>query len=247
MEVQPAPVAAAPEAEIADFDLSIDEPVSAAPVEASAEAPALAEEEVDLSDEWESISQEAIDAAAKTVAAPPAAHVAPVEATPEDEAFFEIEEPAASEARALFRLRLRWKRKRRFRSTPSVSEAIPSRGRRRNCTFRRRSPCDAGRSRSRSRAGSDCRACCGRAVRTIAASEAAPEAAAEPVEEPVDEFEFDLVPAGSDLDAPIAPAPKSPMTADQFLSDLSAELGADSEPASAHRFDFMRTSRIRMA
>jgi len=35
------------------------------------------------------------------------------------------------------------------------------------------------------------------------------------------------------LDEPVAAAPKSPMTSDQFLSDLTAELGAVSEPVPA--------------
>ncbi len=59
------------------------------------------------------------------------------------------------------------------------------------------------------------------------AAEAAP---AEPVTEAADEFEFELVPADGDSKEPAAAAPKSPMTSDQFLSDLAAELGTDGEP-----------------
>ncbi len=232
VEVQPAPVAAAPpEPEIADFDLSIDEPVSAAPLEASAEAPTLAEEEVDLSDEWESISQEAIDAAAKTVAAPPAAHVAPVEATAEDEAFFEIEEPAASEAAAAVSTEAPVEAQAAVPQVPSVSETIPVEAAEETVLFDEEVP--ATLEETVHAAAPEATPEPVAAEEPVVASEAAPEAPSEPVEEPVDEFEFDLVPAGSDLDAPIAPAAKSPMTADQFLSDLSAELGTDSEPATA--------------
>jgi len=235
VEVAPAPVAAVPEAEIADFDLSIDEPVSAAPVEASAEAPALAEEEVDLSDEWESISQEAIDAAAKTVAPPPAAHVAPVEATPEDEAFFEIEEPAAGEVTGVVSAEAPMEAQAAVPQSPSVSEAIPVEAAEETVLFDEEVPATLEEAvhAAAPEATAEPVAAEEPVVLSEAASEAAPEAPVEPIEEPADEFEFDLVPAGSDSDAPIPPAPKSPMTADQFLSDLSAELGADSEPAPA--------------
>jgi pilus assembly protein FimV len=235
VEVAPAPVAAVPEPEIADFDLSIDEPVSAAPVEASAEAPALSEEEVDLSDEWESISQEAIDAAAKTVAAPPVAHVAPVEATPEDEAFFEIEEPTAGDVAGVVSAEAPMEAQAAVPQSPSVSEAIPVEAAEETVLFDEEVPATLEEAvhAAAPEATAEPVAAEEPVVLSEAASEAAPEAPVEPIEEPADEFEFDLVPAGSDSDAPIPPAPKSPMTADQFLSDLSAELGADSEPAPA--------------
>jgi pilus assembly protein FimV len=227
----PAPVAAAPEPEIAEFDLSVAEPEAEPAVVAQTDAPALLEEEVDLSEEWESISQEAIDAAAKAVAGTPAAPAAPaaqsapvVGETAEDEAFFEIEEPAPGEipgiVAAVAPLEVHATAP-KAHETPAVTEAVPVEAAEETVLFAEEAP-------QLAEVGSQ--------PEVAAAEEAVPAsepAMQEPVAETADEFEFDLVPAGSESDEPVAPAPKSPMTSDQFLSDLSAELGADPEPVPA--------------
>ena len=227
----PVPVAAVPE--IADFDLSVVEPEAEIEVVGHAEAPtSAAEEEVDLSDEWESISQEAIDAATKTVAAPPAAHTAHVEETAEDEAFFEIEEPAASETQSVVAAETpAHAAAPEAQETPAVADVVATDVPEDAMLFEEEAPAAPVEAVQAAKAESQPEHQRPAAVEeSVVASEVAAE---EPVVELADEFEFDLVPAGSDLDEPVAPAPKSPMTADQFLSDLSAELGADPEPASA--------------
>jgi len=229
----PAPVAAAPEPEIAEFDLSIGEPEAEAAVVAQADAPALLEEEVDLSDEWESLSQDAIDAAAKAVAGAPAAptaQAAPVGETAEDEAFFEIEEPAAGEipgiVAAVAPLEVHAAAP-EVHETPAIVGAVPVEAAEETVLFDEEAPASAEVAQVVEEQSQPEIAA---AAEALVASEPAVE---EPVAETADEFEFDLVPAGSDLDEPVAPAPKSPMTSDQFLSDLSAELGADPEPVPA--------------
>ncbi len=231
----PAPVAAAPEPEIAEFDLGIAEPEAEVPVVAQADAPApLEEEEVDLSEEWESLSQEAIDAAAKAVAgapAAPAAQGAPVGETAEDEAFFEIEEPAANEVPGVVAAEAHAEvhaAPPQVHETPAVAEAVPVEAAEETVLFGEEAP--AAPVEAAQVAEVDSQPEVAAAEEAVVASEAAVE---EPVAETADEFEFDLVPAGSDLDEPVAAAPKSPMTSDQFLSDLSAELGADPEPVPA--------------
>jgi pilus assembly protein FimV len=229
-----APVAAAPGPEIADFDLSVMEPEAEPAVEAQAAAPALLEEEVDLSDEWESISQEAIDAAAKTVATVPAAPVAqaaPVVETAENEAFFEIEEPAAGETLSVIAAATPVEAHAAAPVVPeiaSIADAVPADAAEETILFDEETPAAPVEAVQAAEVESQ--------VEVAAAEEpvvASAAAAEEPVAEPADEFEFDLVPAGSDLDEPVAAAPKSPMTSDQFLSDLTAELGADPEPVPA--------------
>jgi pilus assembly protein FimV len=231
----PAPVAAAPEPEIAEFDLSIAGPEAEATVVAQADAPASLEEEVDLSEEWESLSQDAIDAAAKAVAgapaAPAAAQAAPVAETAEDEAFFEIEEPAPGEipgivaADAPLEVRAAAPK---VHETPAVAEAVPIEAAEETVLFAEETP--AAPVETAQVKGVESQPEVAAAEAAVVASEPAVE---EPVAETADEFEFDLVPAGSDLDEPVAAVPKSPMTSDQFLSDLTAELGADPEPVPA--------------
>jgi tetratricopeptide (TPR) repeat protein len=226
--VQPAPVAAAPEPEIAEFDLSIGEPV------AQADAPALLDEEVDLSDEWESLSQDAIDAAAKAVAGTPAApatQAAPAGETAEDEAFFEIEEPAAGEVPGVVAADAHAEvhpAAPQIHETPAVADAVPVEAAEETILFEEEAP--AASVEPAHVAAVESQPKVAAAQEAVVASEPAVE---EPVAETADEFEFDLVPAGSDSDEPVAAVPKSPMTSDQFLSDLSAELGADPEPVPA--------------
>ena len=226
-----APVAAVPE--IADFDLSVVEPEAKIEVVGQAEGPVSAvEEEVDLSDEWESISQEAIDAATKTVAAAPAAHTAHVKGTAEDEAFFEIEEPAASETQSVLAAETpAHASASEAPETPAVADLVAADVPEDAMLFEEEAPIAPVEAIQAAEAESQPE------HEQPAATEipvvAREVAAAEPVVELADEFEFDLVPAGSDLDEPLVAAPKSPMTADQFLSDLSAELGADPEPVPA--------------
>jgi tetratricopeptide (TPR) repeat protein len=231
----PAPLAAAPELEIAEFDLSITEPEAEVAVVAQADAPASVEEEVDLSEEWESLSQEAIEAAAKAVAGAPAApaeaQAAPVAETAEDEAFFEIEEPAPGEIPGIVAADAPLEvhaAAPQVHETPAVAEAVPVKAADETVLFGEEAP--AAPVEATQLAGVESQPQIAAADEAVVASEPT---VAEPVAETADEFEFDLVPAGSELDEPVAAAPKSPMTSDQFLSDLTAELGADPEPVPA--------------
>ena len=207
----------------------------------------LADEEVDLSDEWDSLSQEVLDAATQKVAEGTPGQAAPVEAAAdEEENFFEIEEPAASEtqnavtAKLYSRLKCtqqRRKRRKMQEAAPAASEA-------------------AERHSSRRRGA-------GEACRRSASAEVAPkpEPAAEPVRrakrappeaapaaqsrkpKPTTNlisswYPRAEIPKNRCAAAPPR-APKTPMTSDQFLSDLAAELGTETEPQHVSRADIL--------
>ena len=215
------PMAAAPEPEIAEFDLSVAEPEAETAVEAHAGPAPAAEEEVDLSDEWESLSQEAVDAASKPAATPAEAGA---------EEFFEIEEPVSSEGLGAVTAEVPAEVHATPEQTPGAAEPVVRETAEETLLFEdevQATPAEAAppaavESEHKAEAES---------VPAAEIAEAAAEAAPpEPVTEAADEFEFELVPADGDSKEPAAAAPKSPMTSDQFLSDLAAELGTDGEP-----------------
>lgn len=239
-----APVAAASEPEIEEFDLTVvDEAETAAAVEPHAEAHAevpveaapAADDEVDLSDEWDSLSQEVLDAAAKKVAESSGAAAAPVGAAAEEEEnFFEIEEPAASESLNAAVAELQpaepQPAAQEHAAAPVASEAAEE-------TFLFDDAAQAKPVEEVQVAESHSKPEPAAEPVTASQSAAPPEAAPvaqEPEAEAGDDFDFELVPAGGDSEEPLAaappPAPKKPMTSDQFLSDLAAELGTDAEP-----------------
>jgi pilus assembly protein FimV len=208
----PAPIAAPAEPEIAEFDLTAVEPEAEAEVQAESGT-----EEVDLSDEWESLSQDAIKAATRGVETP-ASDAAPVEVAPDDEGFFEIEEPAEGEIAGAASAEVA--------ATQEAAPAVPEVA----------GPVSdaAEEAISLEEAAAALPAEAIHAQESKVAPEPEPALASEaPQEQPVetaDEFEFELVPAGEDSEEPSPQAVKSPMTADQFLSDLASELGSNGEP-----------------
>ncbi len=209
----PQSVAAAPEPEIAEFDLSVTEPEAETVVEVQAGAAPAAEEEVDLSDEWESLSQEVVDAASKTAAKP-------ADATAEE--FFEIEEPVASDAQDVVTAEVPAE----IHAEPVASEAADE-----TLLFEDEAQVAPAEAAPPAAVVAEHVPEPEPAPASANAEAAAEPAAVEPVTEAADEFEFELVPAGGDSEEPAAAAPKSPMTSDQFLSELSAELGTDGEPS----------------
>ncbi len=219
---QPSVAAKAPEPEIAEFDLSVAVPEAEATVEVHAGGAPAAEEEVDLSDEWESLSQEAVEASSKSAATP-------AEAATEE--FFEIEEPVSSEALGAITAEVPAEVHATPEQTPSATEPAASESEEETLLFEdevQATPAEAAPPaavEAEHKAEAE-------PVREPEIVEAAAEAApTEPVTEAADEFEFELVPADGDSKEPAAAAPKSPMTSDQFLTDLAAELGTDGEPA----------------
>lgn len=218
---QPSVAAKAPELEIAEFDLSVSEPEAEAAVEAHSGAAPAAEEEVDLSDEWESLSQEAVESASKAAATP-------AEAATEE--FFEIEEPAPSEALGAVTVEVPAEVHAMPEQAPSATEPVASETAEETLLFEdevQATPAEA----APPPAVEAERKAEAEPAREPEIAEAAAEAVPpEPVTEAADEFEFELVPADGDSKEPAAAAPKSPMTSDQFLSDLAAELGTDGEP-----------------
>ena len=214
------PVAATPEPEIAEFDLSVAEPEAEAAVEARAGAAPAAEEEVDLSDEWESLSQEAVDAASKPAATPA-----------EAEEFFEIEEPVSSEAQSAMTPESPAEVHATPEQMPSAAEPVATEAAEETLLFEDEVQATPAEAAPPAAVEAEHKAEAEPAREPEVAHTAADAAPPEPVTEGADEFEFELVPADGDSKEPAAAAPKSPMTSDQFLSDLAAELGTDGEPA----------------
>ncbi len=214
------PVAATPEPEIAEFDLSVAEPEAEAAVEARAGAAPAAEEEVDLSDEWESLSQEAVDAASKPAATPA-----------EAEEFFEIEEPVSSEAQSAMTPESPAEVHATPEQVPSAAEPVATEAAEETLLFEDEVQATPAEAAPPAAVEAEHKAEAEPAREPEVAHTAADAAPPEPVTEGADEFEFELVPADGDSKEPAAAAPKSPMTSDQFLSDLAAELGTDGEPA----------------
>jgi len=153
----------------------------------------------------------------------------PAEAAAEE--FFEIEEPAASEAQGAGTAEVPAEALATPEQTPAATEPVASETGEETLLFEDELQATPAEATLSAAVEAEHKAEAEPAPEpeiAEAAAEAAPPVA---VTEPADEFEFELVPAGGDSEEPAAAAPKSPMTSDQFLSELSAELGTDSEPA----------------
>ena len=219
---QPSVAAKAPEPEIAEFDLSVAVPEAEATVEVHAGGAPAAEEEVDLSDEWESLSQEAVEASSKSAATP-------AEAATEE--FFEIEEPVSSEALGAITAEVPAEVHATPEQTPSATEPAASESEEETLLFEDEVQATPAEAAPPAAVEAEHKAAAEPAREPEIVEAAAEAAPPEPVTHAADEFEFELVPADGDSKEPAAAAPKSPMTSDQFLTDLAAELGTDGEPA----------------
>ncbi len=146
---------------------------------------------------------------------------APVEAATDEEGFFEIEEPAASDVAEFAVVPPPVEVHPPAPPAPAVEVAPPTAAAEDEILFAEEATAPPAEAAPVAEVQSQ-----PASAESVVASEAAEEHPAEAA----DEFEFELVPAGGDSEEPTAERPKSPMTSDQFLSELTEELAGDAGP-----------------